>query len=387
MQNLKDVIHTEEKDRNIGIDILRGISILFVILLHLNIHFGYTNSFLKELLPKKLFSVLFWSGFYGVVVFFTLSGYLITKSVLKKWTLPSNIEVRKFYWFRFARIIPLLVLLLLVLSGLHIFEIKGFVINTEKASLARSVVAALTFHINLLEIQIGYLPANWDILWSISIEETFYLIFPFACLFIRKKWQLVAVLVFLLSLSPYARTQFYEGNELADRNHFAFLDSLALGCVAALIAHNFEFRKWLLRTFSAVGFAMVILIFAFKGFVYKSGLVGLGINITILSLGVSMILLWLHNHHKTDKEKDYLAFRWLKNMGIYSYEIYLTHMFVVIFGVQIYKYFELSDNYLIPYSLLLVFISYLFGKIIFDYFSEPLNIWLRKKYRFSATKN
>ena len=112
------------KNRNIGIDILRGLSILFVVLLHLNIHLGYADSFLKEFLPKKVFSVLFWSGFYGVVVFFTLSGYLITKSVIEKWGSTSDIEVKKFYWFRFARIIPLLVVLLLVLSGLHIFRNK-----------------------------------------------------------------------------------------------------------------------------------------------------------------------------------------------------------------------------------------------------------------------
>ena len=241
-------------------------------------------------------------------------------------------------------------------------------------------MAAITFHINYLEIQVGYLPANWDILWSISIEETFYLVFPFACLFIKKKWQLAVLLIFLLFLSPFARTQFFEGNELADRNHFAFLDSLALGCVSAIIAHNIIFPKWLLRVFLVLGSSMIVLIFAFKGFVYKFGLADLGLNITILSVGVSLILLWLDNHHKSGKEKDYFAFRWLKSMGMYSYEIYLTHMFVIIFGVQIYKKLELNDTYLIPYSLLLILLSYFLGRVIFHYFSEPLNNWLRKNF-------
>ena len=87
--------------RNIGIDVLRGLSIIAVILLHLNIHFGISNTFLKEVLPKKLFSLLFWSGFYGVVVFFTLSGYLITSSIIKKWGTLSKIDLKMFYWLRF----------------------------------------------------------------------------------------------------------------------------------------------------------------------------------------------------------------------------------------------------------------------------------------------
>lgn len=66
-------------------------------------------------------------------------------------------------------------------------------------------------------------------------------------------------------------------------------------------------------------------------------------------------------------------------MGVYSYEIYLTHMFIIIFGVQIYKNIDLSDGWLIPYSLMLIFISYYVGKITFHRFSEPINIWLRKK--------
>ncbi|WP_338791240.1 acyltransferase [Bernardetia sp. MNP-M8] len=368
------------KNRNIGIDILRGFSILFVILLHLNIRFGYSTTFLKEILPKKLFSLIFWNGMYGVVIFFTLSGYLITKSVIAKWGAVSQIDVKKFYFFRFARIIPLLFTLIFILSCFHIFQIDGFVINPNKASLARCVFAALTFHINWLEIQVGYLPASWDVLWSISIEEVFYLLFPIICFFIRNKWQLFFLLIFFMCLSPYARIYFYEGNELASKGYFAYFDAITFGCFMAVIADQITFQKWLLRIFCLVGLSLILFIIYYKKIVYDLGLVDLGLNITILSVGVSFLLLWLHNHHKMGKEKDYLAFRWLKSMGVYSYEIYLTHMFVVIFGVQIYKYLELSSNYLIPYSLLLILLSYFLGRIIFNYFSEPLNNWLRRKF-------
>lgn len=359
---------------------LRGFSILTVILLHLNVQFGFSDTFLKEVLPKKLFSLLFWSGFYGVVIFFTLSGYLITSSILKKWDTLSKIDLKKFYWLRFSRIIPLLVLLLIVLSILHIADVQGFVINSEQTSLSRAIFAVLTFHINWLEIQVGYLPANWDVLWSISIEETFYILFPFICLFLKKEWQFVIVLVLLLIVSPWARTQLYQGNELADKNHLAFLDSIALGCMTAFLTKKITFRPWLRQTFLVVGWSMVILILVFKGFVYKAGLVDLGFNITILSLGISLILFWMHENHRSGMEKNRRIFSWLRLMGIYSYETYLSHMFVIIFGVQIFKSLNLGANWLIPYSILLILISYFLGKIIFNRFSEPLNIWLRKKW-------
>lgn len=131
--------------RNIGINVLRGISILAVILLHLNIHFRYTGTFLKEILPKKVFTLLFWSGFYGVVIFFTLSGYLITNSILKKWNSLYKINIKTFYWSRFARIIPLLILLLFTLTILHLTNTEGFIINSDQVSLGRVIFAALTF--------------------------------------------------------------------------------------------------------------------------------------------------------------------------------------------------------------------------------------------------
>jgi len=373
--------------RNIGVDVLRGLSILAVILLHLNIHFGISNTFLKQILPYKLFSLLFWSGFYGVVIFFTLSGYLITLSIIKKWGTLSKIDMKRFYWLRFSRIIPLLVLLLLVLAILHLTNVPGFVINSEQSSLGRAVFSALTLHINWLEIQVGYLPANWDILWSISIEETFYLFFPVICLFLKKEWQLVFILVLFLMVSPWARTQLYEGNELGDRNHLAFVDSILLGCMSAIIASKLTFRKGVNWAFLIVGWLLVALIFVYKGFIYKSGIAGLGLNITILSVGVSLILLWMHANHLSGKEKNRRIYSWLRNMGIYSYEIYLSHMFVIILVAHLFKKYELSNNWLVPFLFLSIVLSYLLGKMIFMYFSEPINQWLRKKsgYKTSIT--
>lgn len=150
--------------------------------------------------------------------------------------------------------------------------------------------------------------------------------------------------------------------------------------MTAIIVKKINFSKWLNWTFLIIGWFIVLLILVFKSFVYKSGIVGLGLNITILSVGVSLILLWMHENHSSGKEKNHIALKWLRDMGIYSYEIYLTHMFVIIFGVHLFKSLGLGANWLIPFCLLLIIISYFLGKIVFHKFSEPINSWLREKW-------
>lgn len=368
---------TNISHRNKGIDIIRGLCIIAVILLHLNIHFSFSQTFLKELLPKKLFSFLFWNGYYGVVIFFTLSGYLITNSILKKWGRLSNIDFKTFYWFRFARIVPLLTLTLLILSVLHLLNVQGFVINPEKTSLTRAIFSVLSFHFNWLEIQVGYLPANWDVLWSISIEESFYLIFPLACFFLRKNWSLITLLISFLLVSPWARTNLFIGNDLGDKNNFAYLDAIALGCMAAVVISKVHLSKHTRRFFLLTGLVMVLLVLYFKGFVYKFGITSLGLNITVLSIGIVFILFWLHQ--KTNF-KEVLFLKWLSSFGKYSYEIYLTHMFVIILGAKVFKSLSLTEDWLIGFSLLLIAIAFILGKVIFNYFSEPINTWLRQKW-------
>lgn len=366
--------------RNRGIDVLRGISILTVILLHLNIQVPFKESYLGELLPRFWYSIFFWSGFYGVVIFFVISGYLITNSALKKWGSLPELSVRKFYIFRFARIMPLLLLLMIILSSLHLLGVSGFVLHPEKVSLGRAIFAALTFHFNWLEIQIGYPPGNWDILWSLSIEETFYFCFPIIALFARKEWHFVALISIFFIISPWARVALYPDNELGDRNHLAYIDSIATGCIIALVAHRVKISKTLRSTLMILGWGMVIFIFAFRKMAYQMGLTKTGIYISILSLGLGLIILWMHGRHADGFRKGYLGLRPLEWLGKYSYEIYLSHMFIVIFAVKYFKHLELSGEWIYGLYLIVIVLSYSLGFLISNYFSEPLNAKIRAKW-------
>ncbi len=67
------------------VDVLRGLSILAVVLLHINIRIPFAQSALGSHLPREVSRVLFGSGFFGVRVFFVISGFLITTTILRRW--------------------------------------------------------------------------------------------------------------------------------------------------------------------------------------------------------------------------------------------------------------------------------------------------------------
>src|ERR1700749_435012 len=188
-----------------GIDVLRGLCIIAVVLHHINLRIHFRDSALGQWIGPAANRVLFWSGYYGVRVFFVISGFLITTWSLKRWGNLAQINRRQFYVMRFARIVPCLLGLLLVLSILDRLKVPHFIVSQQHSTLWRALLAALAFHINWLEVPSGYLPANWDVLWSLSVEEVFYIFFPLLCTLLRKQTFLIALLCCLVVIGPYAR--------------------------------------------------------------------------------------------------------------------------------------------------------------------------------------
>ncbi|SHE99311.1 Peptidoglycan/LPS O-acetylase OafA/YrhL, contains acyltransferase and SGNH-hydrolase domains [Arenibacter palladensis] len=362
------------------IDVLRGFCILSVILLHLNIKVPFKETFIGTLMPKKIYTLFFWSGYYGVIIFFTLSGYLITNSVIRKWGKLSQIKVRDFFVMRAARIMPLLFILILVLTVLHIMSVPGFIIDKEKVSLGIVIFSAATFHINLLQIKIGYLPANWDVLWSICIEGFFYLIFPFLCLIIRKKWHLAVLILIIILIAPWARIALYPVNELGDRNYLAYMDSIGIGCIIALGLKRLKCWIEYDRIGLFLGASMLILVLYFRGFLYQSGLVSSGLNVTILSLGTGLMIIWMHFRQDTLNHSRFWLLKMIGKMGRLSYEIYLTHIFIVIVLVDIYNRIQAPSESIYLLYITTVMLSSLLAKYVSKYISKPLSNKIQNKF-------
>jgi hypothetical protein len=222
-----------------GIDLLRGLAIFFVLMNHINIRLLGADVPYTKYLPPQLLHFLVWNGQLGVQMFFAVSGFLITSITVRRWGLLSQVSLRGFYLLRFARIAPLLFLLLAILSGLHFAHVHHFVVTAKTGGLGRALLAALTFHVNVLEAHRGYLPANWDILWSLSVEEMFYLFFPVVCrLFGRGRFLPVILLGFVV-LGPFARTTWAHGNEIWEEySYLGGMEGIALGCLTARYPHT-----------------------------------------------------------------------------------------------------------------------------------------------------
>ncbi|MGB8324337.1 MAG: acyltransferase [Candidatus Acidiferrum sp.] len=361
-----------------GIDVIRGLCIMNVVLHHTNIRIPFADSPLGALLPKLVINALFWTGDYSVKIFFVVSGFLITNSILGRWQDLRSISVPTFYRLRFARIAPCLLALLAVLSGLHLAHLEGFTINPERTTLLRAIFAALTFHINWLEAHVGYLPGSWDVLWSLSVEETFYLAYPLLCRFVRNRVVLLATAAALVIAGPIARTHAF--NDIwYDYSYLGGMDCIAIGCVTAMLARMSWAQCIPVWCLASIGGALILVVW-FRSIAHRLGLLASGLEVTVLGIGVALVILAMSWSSRSGTAGRFIAgpatsiFRWY---GRNSYEIYLTHMFVVLVVTQIFETTHASVR-LIPllFASNLIFAGVL-GYAVARWFSEPMNRKLR----------
>jgi peptidoglycan/LPS O-acetylase OafA/YrhL len=391
---IKPVIERVEK-RVHGIDVLRGLCIIAVVLHHINLRIHFHESAFGQWIGPAANRVLFWSGYYGVRVFFVISGFLITTWSLKRWGGLSQLNRRQFYLMRFARIVPCLVALLLILSILDRAGVPRFAINTQHTSLGRALLAALAFHVNWLEARTGYLPAAWDILWSLSVEEVFYVFFPLLCTLVRKPAILIALLSCFLVIGPFARVS--TQNELwADYGYLSCMDGIALGCLVAMISAKIKLGDKANLALRIVGALLCLLIIVFRGTASRLALYKVGLDVTVLGIGTALLLIALQktfeasgsrpdsapasgNKFAAARKAIFRSTSFLRWFGRNSYEVYLTHMLVVWPMVLLFLYFRLSINWSPLWFLIATALAGVCGYLVARFYSEPLNHWLRVK--------
>lgn len=359
-------------------DLLRGLAIFFVLMNHVNMRLLIAKIPYAARLPRQLIGALVWNGQDGVQIFFAISGFLITSLALRRWGKLSQVSLRGFYLTRFARIAPLLLLLLAVLTMLHFARFEDFMVSAKTGGISRALFAALTFHLNVLESHHGYLPGNWDILWSLSVEEMFYLFFPVVCRLLARGKLLVLLLTIFVALGPLARTVFAHGNELwGQYSYLGGMDAIALGCLTALAVARFPLSLRSLCGLTVVGSALAIFILGFAAQPANRVLERSGLDMTILALGSCMVI-------AAASQSDWKCpgiLRPLARLGQRSYEVYLTHMFVVF---AFFHLFLLAGKamFAVPLLFLAVIVgSALFGEIVARFYSEPLNHFIRTRWR------
>lgn len=359
------------------VDLLRGLLAIFVVLLHANLRIPFGPPELAQWMGPRVGGILFRSGYYAVIVFFVVSGYLITSASIRRWGDLSRVRPAAFYRFRAARILPPLLLLLVVLSVLHIAGSAWFALDTSKVSLWRALLAALGLHINWLEAQVGYLPGPWGVLWSLSVEEVFYLCFPLVCVLCGSERRLALLLVVPIVLGPLARSVFSDSELWQDHSYLSGMDGIAFGCLAALLAHRMPrapaaaVRHAVLLT----GLVLSAAVFCFRKEVHQLGLTRFGLQVTLLELGVALVLVATHwRPWKWCAGAIAAPLRWF---GRNSYEVYLGHMFVVIPGAWFFQWLGASPAWTPLWFAAVVAASGLLGQLVARWLSEPCNRALR----------
>jgi peptidoglycan/LPS O-acetylase OafA/YrhL len=359
-----------------GVDILRGFAIFFVLMNHVNMRLFLAKIPYTRGLPSQLVSSFVWNGQHGVQMFFAVSGFLITSTSIRRWGSLSRVSMRDFYALRFARIAPLLLLLLAVLCALHAAGLKDFVVSDKTGGLGRALIAALTFHVNVLEAHRGYLPGNWDILWSLSVEEMFYLFFPPVCRLLgRGKW-LVAFLLILVVLGPIARSLAH-GNEVwREYSYLGGMDAIALGCLTAIAGSRITITRRMIGVLAGLAAVLILFILGFSNQAEAWGLDRSGLDMTILAIGSCMVI----TAAAETRWKSPRVVLPLISLGRRSYEVYLTHMFVVFAAFGLFKAAGLSLAAVPALFIGVILISGLLGGLVARFYSEPMNRRIRRRF-------
>ena len=185
----------------IGIQALRGIAVLAAVTSHLRVII-ITDSQVPEVTSWSWLNQAFTRGFLGVDLFFVLSGFLITSLLLKDGEVSTGPLLRKFYMRRALRILPALYAVLIISSVVAILE--GFSLTAQW----NSTWSALLFITNWT-FQSHFLQTQGDIghLWSLAVEEQFYLLWPLAFVALRRfriHWTVIitgiSLLVFMIAI-------------------------------------------------------------------------------------------------------------------------------------------------------------------------------------------
>jgi peptidoglycan/LPS O-acetylase OafA/YrhL len=340
-----------------GLDGIRALSVSLVVIAHSG--FGH-------IVPGGL----------GVTVFFFLSGFLITTLLQREFDQTSGINYQNFMIRRALRIfVPLYAVYfsLIFLSYLGLYPAE-FTIG--------GVISQLAFFTNYYELLFGStgMMDGTGILWSLAVEEHFYIIYPLVFLYLIRRNSNYLFLFSLLVIVLILFWRVYLSNQGAsfDRIYLATdtrFDSIIFGVLLSIVMYQrklftnsgtMSIKDWLI-----IGFSFIILLFTllyrdeFFRETYRYSLQGLAL-IPVFYYVVTRSSLWFFS---------WLNSNFLINVGLYSYMIYLIHNPLI-------HYFE-SIGLEKGWGLLIVvsLLSFWLSALSYRYIEKPV---LRYKNRFAS---
>jgi len=295
-----------------GLNGIRGISVLIVILAHMG---------LSNIIP----------GGFGVTVFFFISGFLITRLLIAENETRGRIRLKQFYMRRFIRLYP--ALLFMVFGTTLAYTLIGW---GEPKPL--ELISAIFYGTNLYQVAIrlgGNLPfMPWTHLWSLAVEEHFYLIFPAFLVLLGGNWaRIFRGLIAILALALFWRVFIYLKTALPPEDYIYMMtdtriDSLVWGCALSIMLHIHGATKrlsWLIGYLPVIASIMAIL----ASFVLRDESFRFTVRFTLQGAALFILFLNLFFSHKFRWAISVLEWKPLAWLGTISYALYLWHVPII----------------------------------------------------------
>jgi peptidoglycan/LPS O-acetylase OafA/YrhL len=369
-----------EQRRNSGIDALRGLSILLVVVHHIGIRVPLSQTLLAGFVPHWLLQGLNFNGSEAVIIFFVISGFLITRRSQERWGDLRDISCGGFYLLRMSRIVPLLLFVVAVLSLLHLLGVPRFVIDKPGQSLGGAIASALGLYLNRYEGVHGYLPGGWDVIWSLSIEEVFYLAFPLSCLLLGRARALVPALALLALSMPLTRAALAAGgNEIwLEKAYLPGMSAIAVGVLAAILVRRVPVSSpRMVLAMSLVGWAGVCAVFFAGNWIWRLVHQGYGL---FLAVAAAAIVISAHYDERAMwNTAPTRGLNWLRSCGRLSYEIYLSHMFCVFGGLALFNWSGPGGSWRFLWYPPILLACWLLGSVLSQAFTLPIERHLRRQ--------
>lgn len=355
---------TSANGRYAHIDAMRALAVMFVVVSHAG---------LGERVP----------GGSGVTIFFSISGFIITYLLLKERSRTGAFNIGAFYTRRALKILPPLFIVVIM---------PTIVLSLFKTINWSPVGGIIFFYYNWLKIRDVYPPLPGSVVvWSLSIEEQFYLLFAivWAAVVVMQigiRWVVIGVIAVAFtstliriviastaSFSVKHQDRIYYGSDTR-------VDAIAFGVLTAIAfyyaANQPSQESWITRMMQKDSALVIALVLFLASLILRNEWFRYTFRFSLQSIAVCVVMLYGFGAKQTTIRNAFnsiVALKPVQIIGLASYSIYLIHLIVIILMGQ------LVDDFGLPVRVLLLTVGgTLPGIAVYLAIERPIQHWRKQ---------
>ena len=361
-----------------NLDGLRFFSFFIVFLAH---SFNADNSLIKETNWYKIIKVrMFSDGDIGVSFFFVLSGFLISYLLIKEKEITNKIDIKFFYIRRILKIWPLYYLV--VIFGFLLFPVLKAYFGQVPNETANPILCS-TFLNNFDRMHHAPDASVIAVLWSVAIEEQFYLVWPVLLYFTESKYYKYIFLIILLCSTLFRI--FFLHKIAIDLHTLGVITDMAIGGLGAFLILN---HRRFLNKIENLPKKIIIIPYAltFSYIVFKNEIFSTDTMVILkrIIMASTFILIILEQNYSSKSFFKVGNWKIISRLGKYTYGLYCLHQIGILISLTLLRKFSLN-HYSWQIWLLEIPMSLFFSIVIswfsFNYF-ESWFLKIKLKYSY-----